>query len=101
MLKGQSSHYKIGYIFSGITGALPQPGALGLSPETERNIKRPRMAQASQDQGAVGVADPDEDSPNMIAYRKTNTQSSVMAWKSLLENESTVLLSRCDPCGDG
>uniref|UniRef100_A0A8C1NYH9 Regulator of G protein signaling 6 n=1 Tax=Cyprinus carpio TaxID=7962 RepID=A0A8C1NYH9_CYPCA len=28
------------------------------------------MAQASQDQGAVGVADPDEDSPNMIAYRK-------------------------------
>lgn len=28
------------------------------------------MAQASQDQGAVGIADPDEDSPNMIAYRK-------------------------------
>jgi len=28
------------------------------------------MAQASQDQGAVGVADPDDDSPNMIAYRK-------------------------------
>ncbi|XP_051730347.1 regulator of G-protein signaling 6 isoform X2 [Ctenopharyngodon idella] len=28
------------------------------------------MAQAAQDQGAVGVADPDEDSPNMIAYRK-------------------------------
>uniref|UniRef100_A0A8C1UP24 Regulator of G protein signaling 6 n=1 Tax=Cyprinus carpio TaxID=7962 RepID=A0A8C1UP24_CYPCA len=28
------------------------------------------MAQASQEQGAVGIADPDEDSPNMIAYRK-------------------------------
>ncbi|XP_051951745.1 regulator of G-protein signaling 6-like isoform X1 [Xyrauchen texanus] len=28
------------------------------------------MAQASQDQGAVGIADPDEDSPNMIVYRK-------------------------------
>ncbi|KTG02374.1 hypothetical protein cypCar_00009648 [Cyprinus carpio] len=40
------------------------------SAETEREIKRPSMAQASQDQGAVGVADPDEDSPNMIAYRK-------------------------------
>ncbi|CAM4693704.1 unnamed protein product [Leuciscus chuanchicus] len=53
--------------------------------KTEREIKRPRMAQASQDQGAVGVADPDDDSPNMIAYRKkqTNTQSGVMAWKSL------------------
>lgn len=33
--------------------------------------------------------------------KQTNTQSRVMAWKSLLENESTVLLSRCDPCGDG
>uniref|UniRef100_A0A3B3R4R2 Regulator of G protein signaling 6 n=1 Tax=Paramormyrops kingsleyae TaxID=1676925 RepID=A0A3B3R4R2_9TELE len=28
------------------------------------------MAQASRDQGGVGTADPDEDSPNMIVYRK-------------------------------
>ncbi|KAB5540101.1 hypothetical protein PHYPO_G00097460 [Pangasianodon hypophthalmus] len=28
------------------------------------------MAQASQEQGAVGTADPEEDSPNMIVYRK-------------------------------
>ncbi|KAG7466360.1 hypothetical protein MATL_G00164070 [Megalops atlanticus] len=29
------------------------------------------MAQGSQDQGAVGTANPEEDSPNMIVYRKT------------------------------
>ncbi|XP_066550423.1 regulator of G-protein signaling 6 isoform X2 [Amia ocellicauda] len=28
------------------------------------------MAQGHKDQGAVGTADPDEDSPNMIVYRK-------------------------------
>lgn len=28
------------------------------------------MAQGPRDQGAVGTADPDEDSPNMIVYRK-------------------------------
>ncbi|XP_060771764.1 regulator of G-protein signaling 6 isoform X3 [Neoarius graeffei] len=28
------------------------------------------MAQASQEQGAMGTADPEEDSPNMIVYRK-------------------------------
>ncbi len=38
--------------------------------EKDRENKRPSMAQVSQDQGAVGIADPDEDSPNMIAYRK-------------------------------
>lgn len=38
--------------------------------DTEREIQKSSMAQASQEQGAVGIADPDEDSPNMIAYRK-------------------------------
>ncbi|MFT7801983.1 regulator of G-protein signaling 6 isoform X1 [Arapaima gigas] len=28
------------------------------------------MAQGSRDQGGVGTADPDDDSPNMIVYRK-------------------------------
>lgn len=28
------------------------------------------MAEGSRDQGGVGITDPEEDSPNMIVYRK-------------------------------
>lgn len=28
------------------------------------------MAEGSRDQGSVGITDPEEDSPNMIVYRK-------------------------------
>ncbi|KAK1796087.1 hypothetical protein P4O66_009171 [Electrophorus voltai] len=37
--------------------------------------RRASMAQTSHEQGSAGTADPDEDSPNMIVYRKY--QSSV------------------------
>ncbi|ROL48691.1 hypothetical protein DPX16_7627 [Anabarilius grahami] len=38
-VKGTVHIIKCGYIFSGITGALPQPGALGLSPELNRSLQ--------------------------------------------------------------
>ncbi|MGH0135621.1 UNVERIFIED_CONTAM: hypothetical protein FKN15_058226 [Acipenser sinensis] len=31
------------------------------------------MAQGPKDQGGVGTADPDDDSPNMIVYRKAHS----------------------------
>uniref|UniRef100_A0A3B1IIB6 Regulator of G protein signaling 6 n=1 Tax=Astyanax mexicanus TaxID=7994 RepID=A0A3B1IIB6_ASTMX len=43
---------------------------LCLQPECVEGKRGGAMAQASQEQGAVGTADPEEDSPNMIVYRK-------------------------------
>lgn len=35
------------------------------------------MAQASQEQGTTGTTDPEEDSPNMIVYRKVGPRWSL------------------------
>lgn len=34
-----------------------------------------KMAEGSKDQGGVGTTDPEEDSPNMIVYRKARLTS--------------------------
>ncbi|MEQ2277139.1 hypothetical protein XENORESO_020626, partial [Xenotaenia resolanae] len=36
-----------------------------------------KMAEGSKDQGGTGAIEPEEDSPNMIVYRKTPIPSSV------------------------
>lgn len=37
------------------------------------------MAEGSRDQGGVGITDPEEDSPNMIVYRKVRLSRCVYA----------------------
>ncbi|KAF4071127.1 hypothetical protein AMELA_G00281490 [Ameiurus melas] len=60
--------------------------ALSCSHIVVEDDKAESMAQASQEQGAPGTADPEEDSPNMIVYRKSfNLSIDSEAEKSVLD----------------
>ena len=45
-----------------------------LQPECVEEKKGSSMAQSSPEQGAVGTISPEEDSPNMIVYRKVRAR---------------------------
>lgn len=48
------------------------------------------MAEGSRDQGSVSAADSEEDSPNMIVYRKVRPTLRSTTEKILLETSSPV-----------
>lgn len=50
------------------------------------------MAEGSKDQGGTGTADPEEDSPNMIVYRKASLR--VLCF---LQDRKKTLLRGSDP----
>lgn len=39
------------------------------------------MAEGSKDQGGTGTTDPEEDSPNMIVYRKASLRVLSVRWE--------------------
>lgn len=46
------------------------------------------MAEKSRDQGSVGTTDPEEDSPNMIVYRKVRLTACVLQYVARMRGKT-------------